>query len=602
MARDALLQQASGRRHRKRTTALGLLTALVATAAIAVATAQAATPPAPAYYPVTVHAPKGQENGRWAERVKVAGDLNRDGVNDFWIAVPRYQRDNPSDPSATDTYGRVYAVDGRSLADPLGQKKYPKILYKIHPPEPQKEKNFGFQIENIGDVNNDGTADIVVGTDAQNVPIREGDPAQNTQVCDSAAPKLCHNNQGKAWVFDGKTNQVLYELNNPHPQGSDFHRARFGSRLGKAGDVNGDGASEVLVGASGNDDPAGCSDATGTAPPGCRRAEGEAFMFNGRTGALMRQFNLPPEDDDRRPCNSGCGSFGLTVQGPGDVDGDGTPDQLVGAPSLRVGGNDSQGRMYVFSGASGKAVDDDPIRRIDDPEGHAQAVFGFEDVTPLDPGDINGDGKAEIYGHGFTQAGEGGNNQGKSWVFNGGAGNAEATPVMYEVDNPDRKACKSFGWSMTRERDRTTAGPPVAAGSEDDNPLYIGNDPHHCQGDQRGETNIFHPLTGTRFQPPDPLALPAPWASEVGAPGDLGPNLGWDTASPGDLNGDGLRDFVASAPFTNVCNIRLGTTNREEHKDQGVMIVFVSNPDNDPPPPNDQNPADNVCSEEQTDG
>lgn len=110
MPRDALMY-AFGRRHRKRVTALGLVAALLGAAAIAAATAQAALPPAPAYYPVTVHAPKGQEQGRWAERVKVAGDLNRDGVNDFWIAVPRYQRDNPSDPSDTQTYGRVYTVD-----------------------------------------------------------------------------------------------------------------------------------------------------------------------------------------------------------------------------------------------------------------------------------------------------------------------------------------------------------------------------------------------------------------------------------------------------------------------------------------------------------
>lgn len=621
---------------KRRVAAVVLVAALAGATALAATTAQAQTggptKVSPVYSPITVFSPKGQSRGRWSERIKVAGDLNRDGINDLWVAVPQYQRDQPNDNDAADPdrYGRVYAVDGASLAAPGGQKRYPQILYKIHPPEPQLNKQFGFQLENIGDVNDDGTADIVVGTDAQNVPV---DPkSANTQNCDLPNDQddpRCFENMGKAWVFDGKTNRVLYELNNPEPQGSNRHTARFGSRLGKAGDINGDGASEVLAGASNNDEPAGCSDTGVVGQPGCRRNEGRAYMFDGKTGELVRTFKLPEEDDPRRPCDprsagQSCGNFGLTVQGPGDVDGDGTPDQLVGAPGLQVpfeGGNRNQGRMYVFSGKTG-----DVIRRIDDPQPQTAALFGFEDVTPLDPGDINGDGKAEIYGHGFQQAGEGGDFQGKSWVFNGGAGNATGTPVMYELDNPDRRRCKSFGWSMTRDRDRTTAGPPVAPGEDDNNPLYVGNDPHHCTGAppelQKGETNLFHPLNGGRnpvagastpdSPPPGSLDLPPPFNTEGDAvplppaqgpdepaprATNLGPNLGWTTASPGDLNRDGFRDFLGGAPFTNVCHVRLGTMNKEQYTDEGVMIAFVSNPENQPPPPNDRNPADNTCEE-----
>jgi hypothetical protein len=582
--------------------AVVLVAALAGATALAATTAQAqtggGTPPAPPYFPVTVHSPKPQEQGRWSERVKVAGDLNHDKINDFWVAVPLYQRDSPNDPGAEQSFGLVYAVDGASLAEPLGQKKYPKILYKIHPPEPQIDKRFGFQIENIGDVNDDGVAEIVVGTDAQDVPEEKSGQSDNTQVCDDRSPrsepKACNENQGKAWVFDGKTNRVLYELDNPRPQGSDVHDARFGSRLGKAGDITDDGASEVIVGASGNDNPEapGCSD-DGVAEPGCRSQQGQAFVFNGKTGALVRELNLPKEDQvPPTTCQARCGSFGLTVQGPGDVDGDKIPDQLVAAPSLNVEGREAQGRMYVFSGASAGPVDDQPIRRIDDPEPQPVAFFGFEDVTPLDPGDITGDDRAEIYGHGFFQRGEGTVFQGKSWVFD--VNSSTPKRPLYEVDNPDRKSCKSFGWSMSRERDRV-ASPPIADGRDESNPLYVGNDPHHCQGDQRGETNTFSALTGEHEQT---LPLPPPFSAEVGVPGNLGPNLGWTTASPGDLNRDGFRDFVAGAPFTDVCHIRLGTMNKELHTNQGVMIAFVSNPDNEPPPPNDRNPADNVCTDD----
>lgn len=625
---------------KRRVAAVVLVAALAGATAVAATTAQAQTGEqtgvSPVYSPITVFSPKGQDRGRWSERIKVAGDLNRDGINDLWVAVPSFQRDQPNDNDATDPdrYGRVYAVDGASLAEPGGQKRYPQILYKIHPPEPQVNKFFGFQIENIGDVNDDGTADIVVGTDAQNVPVNP--TSANTQNCDLPNDKddpRCFENMGKAWVFDGKTNRVLYELNHPEPQGSNSHTVRFGSRLGKAGDINGDGASEVLVGASNSDEPAGCSD-DGVVEPTCRRNEGRAYMFDGKSGKLVRTFKLPEEDDPRRPCDprnpgQSCGIFGLTVQGPGDVDGDGTPDQLVGAPGLQVpfeGGNRNQGRMYVFSGASGRKVDDKPIRRIDDPEPQTAALFGFEDVTPLDPGDVDGDGKADIYGHGFQQRGEGGDFQGKSWVFSGGKGNAAETPVIYEVGNPPngRTRCKSFGWSMSRDRDRRTAGPPVAPGQDASNPILVGNDPHHCTTAppeaQNGEQNLFNPLTGAQTpvagagdeRSPTSLDLPEPFRREATtfpsplaqgpqepAPPNpnLGPNLGWTSASPGDLNRDGFRDFLAGAPFTNVCHVRLGTMNKEQYTDEGLMIAFVSNPENGPPPPNDRNPADNACQE-----
>ncbi len=68
----------------------------------------------------------------------------------------------------------------------------------------------------------------------------------------------------------------------------------------------------------------------------------------------------------------------------------------MGAPSLLVGGNKTQGRMYVFSGADGSL-----LLTIDDPAPQEGALFGFQDVSPLSPGDVNRDGFADLYGAGF---------------------------------------------------------------------------------------------------------------------------------------------------------------------------------------------------------
>ncbi len=288
------------------------------------------------------------------------------------------------------------------------------------------------------------------------------------------------------------------------------------------------------------------------------------------------------------------------MQGPGDVDGDGVPDQLVGAPTLRVGPNGNQGKMYVFSGKTG-----DLIRRIDHPQPQPGAQFGFQDVTPLDPGDVNNDGRADLYGAAFEQDDEAGNGQGKAWVFNGGEGSQQETPVLYELQNPSPTARGQFGWSMTRDRNRTRPGDPANDADPVTNPLYVGNAPHAQAPAGNGDTNTFNAATGTRLQN---FPLPPPWTAEspVANFGDFGPALGWTVSSPGDLNRDGVRDFLAGAPFTNVCHIRLGTMNKDMHRDQGVMIVFRSGPsdpgDQTSPDPSDGDPVDNDCTRDQQGG
>lgn len=542
----------------------------------------------PAYSAVSVHSPRPEANGRWAERTATAGDINGDGINDVWVGVPK------ADGGA----GRVYLASGAALG--RGQTE---IIHEIASPEPQSGALFGFFISNPGDLNGDGTPDLAAGSDLQNVDAETG---SSCNADGAPEPDGCNEGQGKAWAFDGKTGTVLYAMNNPVPQGGPGNVARFGSRIGRAGDVNGDGVPELIVGASNNDvcatpscDQAlqaaqqtpgtqaaagnlACGDVSNPIPEGCRRDEGQAFIFNGRDGSLVRTLSLPAEDRIPETCSdrpadlppqvliSGCGGFGASVQGPGDTNGDGVTDQLVGAQSLKVGGNDRQGRLYVFSGKDGSL-----LLKIDDPAPQAGAGFGFQDVSPLSPGDVNRDGYADVYGNGFTQ--------GRAWVFNGKTGT-----VLYEVVNPNPTLGSQFGWSMSREQTYYGKGKAGPHG-----PLYVGAAPHHpfappcdsdprdgqvdegkvpgvnCQ-DQRGETNLINARNGS---PIDTLSLPAPWNNEFGSGfADLGPNLGWTVSTPGDLNRDGEPDYVAGAPFTNV-----GST-----PNQGVLIVFLSSRDGRP--------------------
>ncbi len=242
------------------------LGAFCATLALGVSSGMAATPSTDyASNFIRVESPDPQATGRWAERLATVPDLTGDGRNEILVA------DLSEDFGGFTNAGRVYMQNGATR----------DLMYLIDAPEIQSSAQFGFFIAVIGDVNGDGKADFAAGTDAQ-------DTLANGTACTAPASGplgTCNQDQGKAWVFSGVNGRTLYALNNPKPQGF----ARFGSRIGRAGDVNGDRVPDIIVGASNNDVPAGCGNdpATGrplaaaAVPAGCHANEGEAFIFSG---------------------------------------------------------------------------------------------------------------------------------------------------------------------------------------------------------------------------------------------------------------------------------------------------------------------------------
>ena len=518
-----------------------IFTLAVLGAAAAAPNALAATP-STVFTPFATPNPEPQTGGRWGERLVTANDYNGDGVKDVWTATPS------SDGQFVDQ-GRVFLLSGKDRT----------ILRTIDSPEPQggtrfgfsatSGAKFGFYISVPGDLNNDGKDDVVIGTDQQNVFTGTKNGVANTAPCGAPEPNGCNEGQGKAWAFSGTTSRVLHTFDNPDPQGAGpGNTARFGSRIGSAGDVTGDKVPDIIIGASNNDVPAGCGDVT-PVPTGCFKNEGQAYIFNGATGALVRTLNLPPADRNGASCGNApttaCGTLGLAVQSPGDTNGDNVPDQLVDAASYTPpGGLPSVGRMYVFDGATGN------VRlRIDDPEPQAAATFGFQDVPPNAPGDVNGDGTPDLYGHGFNQNGPAPANlrlQGRGWVFSGRDGR-----LIYAVDDPTPTEGGSFGFTMSRTDYNKDSTPD----------LYIGQSPHGG-GDENGGTYVMNGRDGSLLKA---LELPAGDRQPID-PNDGGPSLGFGATAPGDLNGDGEEDYLGGAPFFNEGSV----------KDAGRIYAFLS--------------------------
>lgn len=138
---------------------------------------------------------------------------------------------------------------------------------------------------------------------------------------------------------------------------------RFGSAVAAAGDVNGDGFADVIVGAY-------------SAAPGGLAFAGSAFVHSGADGSLLHRFDGSAESD----------YFGKAVAGVGDVNGDGLSDLLIGAPGVDVGLESAAGRAYVYSGLDGSLLYQFDGLKYHDRLGTAVSAAG----------DINLDGRADF--------------------------------------------------------------------------------------------------------------------------------------------------------------------------------------------------------------
>ena len=222
---------------------------------------------------------------------------------------------------------------------------------------------FGRSVAGAGDVNGDGFADVVVGAN------------------------LAVSSTGRAYVYLGASSGVS-TTPSAILTGPDGVNGGFGSRVASAGDANGDGYADIVVGA-----------------PGAVMG-GRAYVFAGSATGLAAAATTTLTAPDG-------GSFGWSVANAGDVNGDGYADIEVGAPYTTT-----NGRVYVYhGGVSGGAT---PATTLLDPDGSHQS-FG---VMVAGAGDINGDGYADVGIQGYCPT-----PGGCVYVHLGGAGGLAATPA-----------------------------------------------------------------------------------------------------------------------------------------------------------------------------
>ena len=163
-----------------------------------------------------------------------------------------------------------------------------------------------------GDINGDGYEDLLAGSPDTDVPA---------------------DNAGSAWIFLGPfTGWVDTGSAQAEVLGTDLYE-ELGSQLAGAGDVNGDGWLDLLIGASAH--------------------EGSAGNKSGGTWLIYGPFSGVETADSLGPCIEGPGigdKLGAGVSGGGDLDGDGLGDLVIGAPGDNTAATDA-GAVWVLFGS-----------------------------------------------------------------------------------------------------------------------------------------------------------------------------------------------------------------------------------------------------------
>ncbi|MFN0009064.1 MAG: integrin alpha [Planctomycetota bacterium] len=193
----------------------------------------------------------------------------------------------------------------------------------------------------------------------------------------------------------------------------------FATSVALVGDLNGDKASEVLVGS----------------PSDGEENRGRAFVFSGRDGELLRTLDGP---------SSGSG-FGLALDALGDLDGDGFPDFAIGAPYVASDKPNSraQGLVQLVSGKDGS------IFRTLAPL-HDELYFGT-DLTALD--DLEGDKKDDLLVRARVGAGEAEHE--RFVAFSSATGKR-----LFAVDSPPGVTSLDLGRPLARLPDADGDGVP----------------------------------------------------------------------------------------------------------------------------------------------
>ncbi len=275
-------------------------------------------------------------------------DLNGDGLGDLAVGAPDAQVSGNTPSTVQVGAGSAYVFLGDKNAKASWMAAQPTPQFTLRDPDAIAGDKFGSQVVSAGDLDGDGFSDLAIGA-----------------PCAPVAGVVC--GSGRVHVYRGGATALAANLASPSatlisPSGGN---SNFGIAI-TAGDLDGDGYSDLVVGADG---------------------ASAVYVYRGGPKFFTATTHTPAWT------LSGSGSFGVSIANVGDVNADGFADLLIGAPSDGGG----FGAVYrVYGGAANGFA-----------PGHAPASVSFVASTGSASSAMFGTavaGAFDVNGDGYTDA------------------------------------------------------------------------------------------------------------------------------------------------------------------------------------------------------
>lgn len=366
--------------------------------------------------------------------VSGAGDVNNDGIDDLIVGA------SGADPNGAES-GRSYVVYGRDTSV-TGDFASVLQLASLNGSDgfvingESAGDYSGTAVDSAGDVNGDGIADLIIGSQSASV--------NGTR-------------SGRTHVVFGRDAGTVGDFSSPLElsglDGSDGFELRgeaafdrSGGAVSGAGDLNGDGIDDLLIGARGND--------------GNGSSSGRTYVIFGRDvssqGAFPAQLELSALDASSGVKLDGAAGdqAGKAVDAAGDVNGDGFSDLIIGAEVASVNAA-YDGRSYVVFGRDAGAGDPFPsivlLSALNGVDGFSligENGGDYSGNSVAGAGDINGDGVDDVAVT-ATEAEPNGSSSGRTYVIFGRRLSSDLSLRMRDCRDPARPGGEiEFGFSV----------------------------------------------------------------------------------------------------------------------------------------------------------